>query len=65
MKILLISDLYKIVKDNSIPNVLNDFSLALKDFGHEIVVIRPNFLINSIIRKHKILKNGKYEIQKF
>ena len=62
MKILLISDLYKIVKDNSIPNVLNDFSLALKDFGHEIVVIRPNFLINSIIRKHKILKNGKYKI---
>ena len=62
MKILLISDLYKIIDDNSIPSVLNDFSLALKEFNHEVAVIRPNFLINSIIRKHKILKNGKYKI---
>ena len=62
MKILLISDLYKIIDDNSIPSVLNDFSLALKEFNNEVAVIRPNFLINSIIRKHKILKNGKYKI---
>ncbi len=61
MKILLITDLYPIIEDKTIPNAIQDFALGLKDFGEELCVFRPNFLINSIIRKHKLLKNGFYE----
>ena len=60
MKIILISDLYPLKKDRSIPLVLEDFALAFKNFGVEISVIRPNFILNSLIRNHKIFKSGKY-----
>ena len=57
MKILLISDLYPLKKDKTIPVVLEDFALALKELGNEIVVLRPNFLFNSLISGHKIYKD--------
>ena len=60
MKILLISDLYPLETDLTIPSVLEDFSLSMKKFGAEIEVIRSNFLPNTLIRKHKILKSGTY-----
>ena len=60
MKILLVSDLYPLKKDKTIPFVLEDFTLAIKDFGVEVVVLRPNFIINSLIRSHKIFKDGIY-----
>ncbi len=63
MKILLITDLYPIIEDKTIPNAILDFALGLKDFGEELCVFRPNFLLNSIIRKHKIIKNGFFEKQ--
>ena len=55
MKILLITDLYPILEDKTIPNVIEDFALGLFEFGHQIFVIRPNFLFNSILRGHKII----------
>ena len=63
MKILLITDLYPIIEDKTIPNAILDFAVGLKDFGEELCVFRPNFLLNSIIRKHKIVKNGFFEKQ--
>lgn len=61
MKILLISDLYPLEADLTIPSVLEDFSLSMKNLGNYIEIIRPNFLINTLIRKHKIIKSGTYE----
>ncbi len=60
MKILLISDLYPLKSDNTLPSVLEDFSLALKEKNIIIEIIRPNFLFNTFIRGHKIFKSGEY-----
>lgn len=60
MKILFITDLYPIKEDKTIPKVFEDFALAIKEFGNEVEVIRPNFLINSFIRKRKYIKEGTY-----
>lgn len=61
MNILLISDLYPLKSDSSIPSVLEDFSLALKEIEDiSIEVIRPNFLLNTFLRGHKISKTGIY-----
>jgi len=61
MKVLFVSDLYPIVPDRSIPAVVEDFALAFKDFGCEVEVVRPNFLLNTVIRGHKILKSAQYD----
>ena len=53
MKILFITDLYPIIEDRTIPNIVEDFVLAFKEFKNDIYVIRPNFLLNSFLRKHK------------
>ena len=55
MKILLITDLYPILEDRTIPNVIEDFALGFKAQGDSVFVIRPNFLFNSILRGHKIV----------
>ncbi len=60
-KILLITDLYPISGEKTIPLAIENFALALKEFGFEITVIRPNFLFNTIIRRHKIYKQGIYQ----
>ncbi len=59
--ILLITDLYPLGDDSSIPLAIENFSLGFKDFGINVEVIRPNFLFNSLIRKHKIYKSGIYQ----
>lgn len=61
MKILFVSDLYPLASDRSIPSVVEDFALAFKDFGAETIVLRPNFLLNTFIRGHKIVKSGEFE----
>jgi len=55
MKILFITDLYPIIEDKTIPKIVEDFALAFKKRGNDIFVIRPNFLLNSFLRKHKYL----------
>ena len=60
MKILVVSDLYPLISDRSIPFVIEDFVLALKQKVEKIEVIRPNFLLNTFLRKHKFVKTGIY-----
>ena len=60
MKILLISDLYPLKSDSTLPSVLEDFSLALKEKNILVEIVRPNFLFNTFIRGHKIFKSGVY-----
>ena len=62
MKILLITDLYPIslYSDKTIPSTIEDFAFGLKKIGCEIKVVRPNFVFNSLIRGHRIIKNGEY-----
>ena len=61
MNILFVTDLYPIDnEDKTIPKVIEDFVLALKDYGIRGCVFRPNLLLNTLIRKHKISKNGEY-----
>ena len=60
MKILLVTDLYPLNNDRTIPKVIEDFALGLNEIGHEIEVLRGNFLLNSFLRKHQILKNEIY-----
>ena len=61
MKILVITDLYP-VKDNE-----KHTSAAIKNFvcgwmksGHEVSVIRPNFIFNSFLRGKSFYKSGIY-----
>ena len=60
MKILFVTDLYPLNNDLSIPKVIEDFALGLNEIGHGIEVLRGNFLLNSYLRKHQILKNEIY-----
>jgi len=61
MKILLISDLYPIDEtDKTIPLVIESFVSGFMELNHKIEVIRPNFLLNTFFRKHKIYKEEIY-----
>lgn len=59
MKILFVTDLYHI-DSNSDSRALNDFVESWKAQGHEVFVLRPNFLFNTLLRGKKISKEGKY-----
>lgn len=61
MKILFVTDLYPIKNNDSTPRAIENFAIALSKLGHEIEILKGNFLINSLIRGHKIYKNGIYE----
>lgn len=61
IRILLITDLYPIDdNDKTIPLAIENFTLALKEFDIETEVIRPNFILNALIRKHKIYKQDVF-----
>ena len=61
MKILVITDLYPIKEEEkSTPRTIYDFVRGWKNQGHEIRVIKPNFLFNSFIRKKPFYKSGIY-----
>ncbi len=61
MKILVITDLYPIKnEEKSTPRTIYDFVRGWKNLGHEIRVIKPNFLFNSFIRKKPFYKSGIY-----
>lgn len=61
MKILVITDLYPI-KENEIytPKTIYNFVQCWKKQGHEVKVIKPNFLLNSFLRKKPYYPNGIY-----
>jgi len=59
MKILLITDLYPI-DNSSEPKTIRDFALNWKRAGHDVEVIRSNFVLNSLIRKRKLFPEKIY-----
>lgn len=61
MKILFITDLFP-VKENetATPRTLFDFVEGWKLLGHNVDVIKPNFIFNSFIRKKPFYKQGNY-----
>ncbi len=61
IKILLITDLYPMCDEKTIPHAIENFALALSEIGAQITVIRPNFLFNTVLRKHKVYKQGIYQ----
>ncbi len=62
MKILFITDLYP-VKDGekTTPRTLLNFVEEWKASGHEVDVIKPNFILNSFLRKKPFYKEGNYD----
>ena len=59
MKILLVTDLYPI-ENSSEPKTIRNFALNWKKLGHDVEVIRPNFLLNTFVRKRKIFPEKIY-----
>lgn len=61
MKILVITDLYPI-KDNekNTPKTIKSFVKCWQKQEHEVHVIKPNFLLNSFVRKKPFYKTGIY-----
>ena len=52
MKILVITDLYPIKDEEKFtPKTIKNFVEAWENLGHEIRIIKPNFLFNSFLRK--------------
>ena len=62
MKILFITDLYP-VKDSekTTPRTHSNFVADWKEAGHEVDVIKPNFILNSFLRGKPFYKNGYYD----
>lgn len=62
MKILFITDLYP-VKNNekTTPRTLSNFVEDWRTSGHEVDVIKPNFILNSFLRKKPFYKEGNYD----
>ena len=61
MKILVITDLYPIAKnEKNTPKTIFNFVKYWKLMGHEVKVIKPNFLLNSFLRKKPYYKSGIY-----
>ena len=62
MNILFITDLYPVKKtEKYTPKTLYNFVKSWEKSGHKVTVIKPNFLINSFIRKKPFYKDGKYD----
>ncbi len=65
MKILFVTDLYPLFEgEDGIPLTLEDFTLGFFNAGHNVQVFRPNFILNTMIRKRKTHKNGLYQNSK-
>ncbi|MCM1004364.1 MAG: glycosyltransferase family 4 protein [Candidatus Gastranaerophilales bacterium] len=61
MKILVITDLYPIKEgEKYTPRTIKNFVETWKKLGHEVKVIKPNFLLNSFLRGKKYYPNGVY-----
>ena len=61
MKILVITDLYPIKEDEKFtPRTIENFTEGWKQLGHEVKVIKPNFLLNSFVRKKPFYRSKIY-----
>lgn len=62
MKILFVTDLYPVERcEITTPQTLHNFVKEWIKLGHEVEVIKPNFLMNSFLRGKKFYKTGFYE----
>ena len=62
MKILFLTDLYPIRdEEKNTPKTLYNFVKLWRKAGHDVDVIRPNFLLNSFLRHKPFYKTGQYE----
>lgn len=62
MKILFITDLYLIKEtEKTTPRTLLNFVTEWEAAGHQVDVIKPNFLFNSFLRKKPFYKQGNYD----
>lgn len=59
MRILLITDLIPL-ENSSEPTTIKEFAKNWLELGHQVDVIRPNFLFNTIVRKKKIFPEKVY-----
>ena len=61
MRILVITDLYPIQEgEKGTPLTIQAFVRSWEVLGHEVRVVRPNFLLNSYLRKKTYCKDGIY-----
>lgn len=61
MRILVITDLYPVGEDELYtPRTIQAFVKSWEDLGHEVRIIKPNFLLNSFLRKKPYYKDGIY-----
>ncbi len=64
MKILFITDLYPIkTGEYTTPHTLHNFVSQWQKTGHNVTVIKPNFILNSFLRKKPFYKTGAYEYE--
>lgn len=64
MKILFITDLYPIKSgETTTPLTLHNFVTEWIKQGHNVDVIKPNFVFNSFLRRKPYYKTGVYEFQ--
>ena len=62
MNILFLTDLYPVTdEDIQTSKALKNFTDNFKNLGHNVQIIRPNFLLNSFIRGKKFFKTGQYK----
>lgn len=61
MSILVITDLYPVSEDEKFtPRTIKNFVTEWEKMGHEVKIIKPNFLLNSFLRKKPFYKTGIY-----
>ena len=61
MKILFITDLYPISESEiKTPKTLFSFVKEWQKVGHEVQVLKPNFMLNSFLRNKPFYKTGQY-----
>ena len=61
MRMLVITDLYPINEDETYTSrTIQAFVKSWENLGHEVRIIKPNFLLNSYLRKNPYYKDGIY-----
>lgn len=60
MRILFITDLYPVAEEKTTPKTLLNFVKEWQNAGHEVDVIKPNFILNSFLRGKTFYKSGQY-----
>lgn len=61
MKILFVTDLYPVFEEEKYtPKTLFDFVKNWQNAGHQVEVVKPNFILNSFLRHKPFYKTAKY-----